>query len=270
MEEKKITLSAVQMCAAIGDKEKNFKKVKELITGIKNTDVIILPEVWNVGWSCKDFISNAEYIKNSQTLSFLSDIAREKNSNIIGGSFIQKVDERTYYNTCPVIDRKGNLKALYNKNHLYSYYGCNESCYITPGDSPVMVNIEGINFGLTICYDIRFPEIYRAYRKASADVLINCAAWASTKPIPWEMMTKARAIENQTFMAAVNQFGPMKNNETNLGHSRIIDYNGNVLSEILSGEGVIQSELNLTEMYKFREKCTILNDIKESYEVKNI
>ena len=131
-----------------------------------------------------------------------------------------------------------------------------------------MVNLDGINFGITICYDIRFPEIYRAYRKAGADVLINCAAWASAKPVPWEMMTKSRAIENQTFTAAVNQFGPMKNNETNLGHSRIIDYNGNVLSEISDGEGVIQADLNFNEMYAFREKCTVLKDIKESYEVK--
>ena len=267
MEEKKIKISAVQMCAAIGNKKSNFEKIKQLTSSIQKTDVIVLPEVWTAGWSCEDFIGSAEYLENSETIEFLTKIAKEKNSNIIGGSFIRKLDEKTYFNTCPVIDRHGNLKALYDKNHLYSYYGCDEGEYITKGKNPVMLTLDGINFGLTICYDIRFPEIYRAYRKSGADIFINCAAWASTKPMQWEMMTRSRAIENQTFMVAVNQFGPMKNNETNLGHSRIIDYNGNVLSEILSGEGVIQSELNLNEMYKFREKCTILKDIKESYEV---
>ena len=270
MEEKKIKISAVQMCAAIGDKKSNFEKISSLTSTIQDTDVIVLPEVWTVGWSCEDFLSSAEYIKNSETIEFLKELAKQKNANIIGGSFIQKVDDTICFNTCPVIDRKGNLLALYNKNHLYSYYGCCEGKYITPGDNAVMVNLDGVNFGLTICYDIRFPEIYRKYRQSGADIFINCAAWASTKPMQWEMMTRSRAIENQTFMVAVNQYGPMKNNKTNLGHSRIIDYNGYILSEILSGEGVIQSELNLTQMYKFRGKCTILNDIKKSYEVKTV
>lgn len=270
MEEKKITVSAIQMCAKIGDKQANFNKIKQLSSQIESTDFIVLPEVWTVGWSCEDFTQSAEYLENSETLDFLKQIAIEKNSNIIGGSFIQKTQDGHCFNTCPVINRNGNLVATYNKNHLYSYYGCTEGKFITKGETPVMVEIEGVKFGLTICYDIRFPEIYRAYRKTGADVLINCAAWANTKPIPWEMMTKSRAVENQTYMVAVNQYGEMKNNEFNLGHSRIIDYNGNVLSEILDGEGVIQSELNLGKMYKFRDKCTILNDIKKSYEVKII
>lgn len=270
MEKKKINISAIQMCAKIGDKQANFNKITELTSKINKTDVIVLPEVWNIGWSCADFIKNAEKIEESETIAFLTKIAKEKNANIIGGSFIQKAEGDIYYNSCPVLNRNGELIALYNKNHLYSYYGCNEGKYISKGKNPVMVNLEGINFGLTICYDIRFPEIYRAYRKNNADVFINCAAWASTKPIPWEMMTKSRAIENQTYMVAVNQYGPMENNETNLGHSRIIDYNGNVLSEILEGEGVIQSTLKFNEMYKFRNKCTILEDIKKSYEVKYV
>ncbi len=268
MEEKTINISAVQMCAETGSKEANFEKLKKLLANIKKTDVIVLPEVWAVGWSCADFRKNAEEIETSETVEFLSEIARTFNANIIGGSFIRKTKDGIYYNSCPVLNRDGKTVALYDKNHLYSYYGCDEGKFVTAGKNPVMVNLDGINFGLTICYDIRFPEIYRAYRKAGADVLINCAAWASTKPVPWEMMTKSRAIENQTFTVAVNQFGPMKNNETNLGHSRIIDYNGNVLSEISDGEGVIQADLNFNEMYAFREKCTVLKDIKESYEVK--
>ena len=215
------------MCTKIGDKKANFKKLEQLISTLSNTDIIVLPEVWNIGWSCKNFQKNAEELCNSETIRFLSEIAKSKNTNIIGGSFIRKTNNNIFYNTCPIINRNGELIAVYDKNHLYSYYGCNEGKYITPGASPVMVNLGGINIGLTICYDIRFPEIYRAYRKNGADILINCAAWASTKPIPWEMMTKSRAVENQTYMVAVNQYGPMENNETNLGHSRIIDYNGN-------------------------------------------
>ena len=152
--------------------------------------------------------------------------------------------------------------------HLYSYYGCNESKYVNVGDSPVMVSLDGVNFGLTVCYDIRFPEIYRAYRKAGADVLVNCAAWGSTKPIPWEVMTKSRAVENQCYMIALTQSGKIKDNEYNLGESRIIDYKGEELNSIMSGEGISSAVLNMNEMYDFRQKCAILNDIRDDYEVK--
>lgn len=262
-----IKLSAIQICAEIGDKTKNYIKIRDLSKRIESTDLIVLPEVWNIGWNCEIFKNNAEDLNNSPTLDFLKELAVNKKSNIIGGSFITKTKDGEYYNTCPVISKDGELIATYNKNHLYSYYGSTESKQVSKGSNPVMVELDGIKYGLTICYDIRFPEIYRAYRKAGADVLINCAAWANTKPIPWEMMTKSRAVENQSFMIAVNQFGYMGNNEYNLGHSRIIDYNGNVLNEILDGEGIITADIKLNEMYDFRKKCTILEDIKESYEV---
>ncbi len=263
---KKTKIAAIQMQAVIGDKCANYKKVDDIASKIADVDVIVLPEVWTIGWDCKIFQKNAEELDKSETLRFLSNLAKEKNCNIIGGSFITKKNDK-YYNTCPVINRQGKLITTYDKNHLYSYYGSGEGSYLKEGEHPVLVNIDGINYGLTICYDIRFPEIYRAYRKAGAQIFINCAAWASTKPIPWEMMTKSRAIENQTYMVAVNQFGEFINNETNLGHSRIIDYNGNVISEILDGEGFIKAELNIEPMNEFRGKCTILKDIKTSYEV---
>ena len=86
--------------------------------------------------------------------------------------------------------------------------------------------------GLTICYDIRFPEIFRAYREAGADLLVNMAAWGSKKPIPWEYLTGARAVENQCYMIALTQSGKIKDNEYNIGHSRIFDYCGETIAEI--------------------------------------
>lgn len=134
-----------------------------------------------------------------------------------------------------------------------------------------MVNIEGINVGLTVCYDIRFPEIYRAYRKAGADLFINAAAWGLNKPIPWECMTRCRAVENQTYMVALTQSGYIEDSEWNIGHSRIIDYKGESISEIKDQkEGAMSALIKFDEMYQFRDKCTILNDIRESYEVKKL
>ena len=271
--EKKLNISAIQMCSKVGDKKANFEKVSDLILRdiTSETDVIVLPEVWTVGWSPKHFRESAKKINSSETVNFLSETAKKYNSWVIGGSFIEKDDAGNYYNTCPVINRSGELICKYSKNHLFSYYGCDEGKFITTGNNPVMVDIEGIKTGLTICYDIRFPEIYRAYRKAGADLFINCAAWGLNKPVPWECMTRCRAVENQTFMVALTQSGYIENGEWNIGHSRIIDFKGESLTEIKDQkEGAMTASLYINEMYEFRDKCTCIKDIKETYEVEII
>lgn len=269
---KKIKIAAIQMNSKVADKNTNFNKVEKLIKRDvdKSVDVIVLPEVWTVGWSPKNFQASAEDLNCSETIEFLSKIAKEYDSWIIGGSFITKSGEH-FYNTCPVLNRKGQLVTTYSKNHLFSYYGSDEGKYVEVGDSPVMVDIEGVKVGLTICYDIRFPEIYRAYRKAGADLFINCAAWGLKKPIPWESMTRSRAVENQTFMIALTQSGYIEDDEWNIGHSRIIDYKGDTVSEIKDQkEGAMTACITFDDMYNFREKCTCIKDIRKSYEVKTV
>ncbi len=271
-QEKSLNVYAIQMCAKVGEKYTNFGKITEIIKRDinSNPDIIVLPEVWTIGWAPEYFRKNAEDINNSETVQFLCDIAKTYKSWIIGGSFITKYKDN-YYNTCPVLNRAGELVSCYSKNHLFSYYGCNEGSYVTAGTSPVMVNIDGVKTGLTICYDIRFPEIYRAYRKAGADLFINCAAWGLKKPVPWECMTRCRAVENQTYMIALTQSGYIQNDEWNIGHSRIIDYKGESITEIKDQkEGAMFAMLDLDPMYEFRNKCTCLNDIRKNYEVKSV
>jgi predicted amidohydrolase len=93
------------------------------------------------------------------------------------------------------------------------------------------------------------------------------AAWGASKKIPWDSMTTSRAVENQTYFVALTQTGSLSDGTRNLGHSMIIDYNGNILDEINEVEGGIFAEIDLNEMYDFRKKCTIIKDIKDSYEV---
>ncbi len=270
IQKEKVRLLAIQMESIIGELELNIDTVKNLLIAnlekYNGADFLFLPEVWTVGWYTPAFIDSAETIEQSKALKMLSDIAKKYSVNIIGGSFIRK-DFDKYYNSCPVINRMGELVCLYDKNHLFSYYGDNEGSYITKGTNPVMVDLDGIKIGLTICFDIRFPEIYRAYRKAGADILVNMAAWGKAKKIPWDYMTTSRAIENQTYMVALTQTGLLPDGKENLGHSMIIDYEGKIMDEINEIEGAIYAEADLTKMYEFRSKCTILNDIKNSYEV---
>ena len=93
------------------------------------------------------------------------------------------------------------------------------------------------------------------------------AAWGKTKKIPWDSMTTSRAVENQSYMVALTQTGLLADGKENLGHSMIIDYQGNILDEITDREGGIYAEINLSDMYEFRQKCTVLKDIHKSYEV---
>ena len=273
-ESKKIKISALQMSTVAGDCVSNRAKLQSLIKEnaetVKLSDLLVLPEVWTVGWSCEDFVDSAENLEDSPTLKLLSDIAKTYNVNILGGSFIAKINEK-YYNTCPVIDRNGKLITTYSKMHLYSYCGCEEGKFITEGENPVLADIDGVKIGLTICYDIRFPEIFRAYRAAGVDLLVNMAAWGLTKPIPWETLTRARAVENQAYMVALTQSGVIKGDDWNIGHSRMFDYLGETIAEIKDQkEGVMYCEINFDKMYQYRKSCTILNDIHEQYKVRVI
>lgn len=116
MEKKKINVSMLQMTSVIGDIEANCQKVKNLIEKYldKSTDVLVLPEVWTVGWACQHFRKSAQDLNDSNVVRFLSSIAKKYNINIIGGSFITVKDGK-YYNTCPVIDRNGKLLTTYSK-----------------------------------------------------------------------------------------------------------------------------------------------------------
>src|SRR5574344_529305 len=200
--DKKLKILAVQISSVIADKHANFDKVQRLVADNieSDTDIVVLPEVWTCGWACDKFRETAENLENGETVKFLANIAKKYNCYVAGGSFITKKGEN-FYNTMPFLDRKGKIVASYDKMHLFSYYGCDEGKFVSCGENPVIVTIDkNVKIGLSICYDIRFPEIYRAYRKAGVDLFINSAAWSVTKPIPWEVLTKARAVENQTFM----------------------------------------------------------------------
>ena len=270
IQKEKVRLLAIQMESLIGELDLNIDTVKNLMIAnlekYEGADFVFLPEVWTTGWYTPAFIKTAETLEESKAIKMLCEVAKQYKVNILGGSFIRK-DGDTYFNTCPVINRLGEVVALYDKNHLFSYYGDNEGDYITKGKNPVMVELDGVKIGLTICFDIRFPEIYRAYRKAGADILVNMAAWGKTKKIPWDTMTTSRAIENQSYMVALTQTGLLPDGKENLGHSMIIDYEGKILDQIEDIEGGIYAEVNLPKMYEFRSKCTILKDVKVSYEV---
>ena len=139
------------MSSVIGDLEANVKKVKnhlETNLSICSADFVFLPEVWTAGWDCPSFPDCAESIDDAKSIKMLQEIAKKYCVNIIGGSFIERDKMGKLFNTCPVVNRKGEVVCTYKKNHLFSYYGCAEGNYITAGKSPVLIDLEGLKIKL--------------------------------------------------------------------------------------------------------------------------
>ncbi len=239
---------AIQMSAVSADFDTNCEKVTSLfddfyskagICGVQKEnrpDIVFLPEVWTLGWDTECFQECA--LKNESAVEFLSYLAKKYNVNIVGGSYIRKIDSE-YRNTCPIIDRSGTLCAMYDKIHLYSPDG--EAKAVTSGNAPLIVSIEGLKIGLSICYDIRFPELFRSYMASEnkPDMLVNLSAWPKTRRTQYEVMAKARAVENQSYFLALSQTGLIKNDIYNSGYSLLVHPMGDTLASLNEDEGFI-------------------------------
>ncbi len=149
--------------------------------------------------------------------------------------------------------------------HLYSYLGDTENLNSVRGETPVIANTDIGKIGLTVCYEIRFPEIYRCYAYGGADILVNVAAWPKSRKLHWETLTRARAIENQSFMIAVSQTGEIQNGVYNLGHSAVLSPLGETIASLNDEEAVFTAEFDLYEMKNLRENVKTLSDKHEKY-----
>lgn len=252
------------MRSEIGSKRANFAKISSMIDEYydKNQtkpDIIILPEVWTTGWYCDIFDEIAE--SDNETEAFLSDIALKYNANIIGGSYIRKTDG-VCKNTSPVILRDGNLIARYEKIHLYSPDG--EAKAVKSGSIPVIVNIEGLNIGLSICYDIRFPELFRSYINTDTppELLINMSAWPLTRKEQYSLMAASRAIENQAYFLALSQTGEIRNGVYNAGNSLLVHPMGCRIVQLDENEGYIFDTIDIKEVQKVRGEFPNLENRK--------
>lgn len=252
----------VQNNAILNNKTANFDNVEKLLEPYlqMDTDLILMPEVWAVGWDCSTFKKEAEPTENSPTIEFLRHLAQKHKSLIIGGSYIRTTDSGEYKNTCPVITKEGKLLVQYDKMHLFSHPGSEEQKYLSAGEELVILDLGYTKIGLTVCYDIRFPEIFRQYSQNGVEIYINTAAWGKNKLMHWETMQKARAIENQCYVLAADQTGKIKGEEFNLGHSMVIDPWGDVESELGEEEACICADLDLEKLRKLRNEFPLLAD----------
>ena len=261
----KLRVLLVQNSAIIGNKKATFENVYSLLKQYEGEkiDLIIFSEVWSIGWYCSNFPKEAETLENSPTINVLKDIALSYKSNVIGGSVILQ-HENCFTNTCPVISKKGQLITTYDKMHLFSHKGSEENKYITTGNELKILNYQNTKIGLTICYDIRFPEIYREYSKHGVEIFVNMAAWSNKKPEHWEIMHRARAIENQCYMLTVDQTGKITDKEYNLGNSMVINPWGDIEASLQSEESCLLYEIDTAKVKELRENFPLISDRRDT------
>lgn len=218
-------------------------------------DALIFPEMTLTGFTMRS-VQFAEDIDGISTSYFIK-LAKEMRTHIFAG-IIEK-DEDKIYNSLVHFDNKGIITARYRKIHPFSYAG--EDKNYVPGNELVITKIGAYKIGLSVCYDLRFPELYRLYGKAGVDVIINIANWPAPRIDHWKTLLKARAIENQCFVIGVNRTGSDGKNEYN-GSSAVFAPLGEQHAFIENSEGVFVTEIDLGQAGKVRESLPFLKDIK--------
>ncbi|GJQ59567.1 MAG: carbon-nitrogen hydrolase family protein [Candidatus Scalindua sp. AMX11] len=247
----KLKIAAVQFCAN-EDKKENLTRISRYIhTAIeKGVDTVVLPEVFNCCGRTEVMVKNAEQIPG-YTTSFLSDIAQRGGISIVCGTIYEKAEKNKVFNTSVLVGRDGEILAKYRKIHLFDVdisgrVRYKESDYVTAGNEIVTVSMDNFDVGLVICYDLRFCELFRILALRGAKIIFLPSAFTlATGKYHWEPLIKARAIENQVFIVAVNQIGTSPNNITCYGKSMIVDPWGRVLAEAEDDDNIISAEIDL-------------------------
>lgn len=241
------------------DKEKNLEVAVALANEAakKKAKFILLPEVFN--YRGPDAVFHQESIPGISTFPFI-DIAEKAKVWILAGSIYEKISgEKKVYNSSVLIGDDGEIKEVYRKIHLFDVTVAGqktfESHLFNAGRHPVLSEAAGVKLGMTICYDLRFPELFRRYSKAGAKMIAVPSSFTHvTGEAHWEVLLRARAIENQSFILAPNQCGVGNRGIKTYGHSMIVDPWGEVLARA-SGNRVeiVYADLDFSKLSQIRE-----------------
>lgn len=226
-------------------------------------ELVVLPEKWNLLGSADQLRELAEPL-DGPAVTAARSWARDLGIRLVAGSVAERIpDAELLSNTCLLIDPDGEIAATYRKIHMFDVdvggVSYRESDAEAPGSEVVTSQVGEIELGLSVCYDLRFPELYRimALRGAHA-ITVPAAFTAVTGRDHWEVLLRARAIENQLFVIAAGQFGAAPPHFESWGHSMIVDPWGRILSEIADGEGYAIADLDLAELESVRERIPSL------------
>jgi predicted amidohydrolase len=257
--------AAIQMASG-PDRTANLARASALVreAAARGATLVALPEVFLWRGPRDEEATAAEQVPGALTAT-LGALARELGIHLVAGSVLEASSGAARaYNTSCVFGPTGDLLARYRKLHLFDVdlpgrVAVQESATRAPGDAVVTVPTPLGSLGLSICYDLRFPELYRALVRAGADVLLVPSAFTfPTGAAHWEVLCRARAIENQCYVVAPNQTGQSPHGFADYGDSLIVDPWGRVLARAGDGEGVVTAEVDLDYLARVRRELPCL------------
>jgi deaminated glutathione amidase len=273
MDGRKIRAAAIQM-SSTPDKKENKVTAEALIRGAVSAgaDLVALPELWSCHGLDEVYRENAEPVPGPTT-EFMADLARELAIYLLGGSILEgEPSARRLSNTSTLFDPSGEMTAVYRKIHLFDVKVSDreylESANIAPGNEIVTAKAGAATLGLSVCYDVRFPELYRLLALRGAEILAVPAAFTlQTGKDHWELLLRARAVENQAFVVAPAQWGQKADGRWTYGRSMIVDPWGTVLATCPDRDGYALATLDLDFLDRFRAEFPALaNRRPEAYD----
>lgn len=252
-----ISVASIQMMISDEGKEVNIKKASGLIDKAEGADLILLPEIWNIGYFAFGSYQDDSETLEGPTISFLKEKATQKRCYIFGGSIVERTEDGLY-NTSVLISPKGNVIGQYRKIHLYGHQS-EEAKLLKRGTDLCVVKSEIGTFGLSTCYDLRFPELYRKMAVMGAEVILVASAWPFPRLEAWLMLNRVRALENQVFLISSNCTGINRGKQM-VGHSMVVDPWGTPLAGGGDEECIVKTKIDIQNVFKARENFPAFSD----------
>ena len=275
-EDPPIRAAAVQL-SSTPDRERNLAAADALVrqAAAAGAELVVLPEKWPVLGTPEQTAAAAEPLHDGPTMTWACAIARELGIDLIAGSFSERLEgEARNANTSAHITPDGELRATYRKVHMFDVEvggtRYRESEHEQPGSEAVLTETAGgVEVGMSVCYDLRFPELYRVLAAEGARVLVVPSAFTlATTREHWEILLRARAIEDQAFVVAANQFGEHAPGLESGGRSMIVDPWGLVLAQAPDKETFVISDLDLDRLAEVRRTLpSLANRRPDAYRV---
>ncbi|SEP40395.1 carbon-nitrogen hydrolase family protein [Propionispora vibrioides] len=260
-----VNLGICQM-PVVEEKKENLKTAAAYVAAaaVRGCRIVILPEMFNCPYQTELFAAYAESYPHGETLQLLGALAARHRVVLVGGSIPERDSAGRIYNTCFVFDRNGSLLGKHRKVHLFDIAIAQgtqfqESAVITAGNAGTVLTVDGLRLGVAICYDLRFPELARAMVLQGADILIYPAAFSPvTGPVHWELLLRARAVDNQVFTVGVSPAATPGAAYQPYGHSLVVDPWGEPLGQCGSQEELLCVAVDLTRLQKVRQELPLL------------
>jgi predicted amidohydrolase len=235
-------------------------RVGATVERLAGHDLIVLPELWAPGYFAFDRYADLAEALDGPLLGELAGWARKLQTHLHAGSVLERDADGRLYNTAVLLGPDGDLVLDYRKVHVFGYQS-QEAKLLSPGNRADVADTPLGMVGMTTCYDLRFPELYRVLVDRGAQLVVVPAAWPAARLEHWRLFTRARAVENQVFLLACNAAGAQGDVRLG-GHSVVVDPWGRVVAEAGEDEEVLVADLDLKLLTDLRTEFPVLGDRK--------